>query len=424
MNRSGALNAISLFSGCGGCTLGLRGAGFDVRLAVDIDASACETYSTNLGQGAIWRTDLSTATPKELLDRAGLPSAGVDLIVGGPPCQGFSSAGARDWTDHRNTLLRHFVELVVAIKPTWFVMENVEGLLTANDGFFLIEAITRFLAAGYWVRAEKVYMEQMGLPQRRKRVVVVGNLEECAFTFPPKTFHLRQQPSLFASQPQLSVHEAIGDLPPPTHTGAIQYESAAWNDYQAQRRRTDTIPVRHHQVKLVTDIARERIALLAEGATMKTLPKHLQHPSFTRRALRRVMDGTPSEKRGGAPSGLKRLIGVEPSLTITSAAPTEFVHPTHDRLLTLRECARLQSFPDWYEFCGSWSSIATQIANAIPPLFMCHLATHIKGCAHWQATSHSGGRWLGIAATRSSGQSPALVGMLRELEERTHAYCQ
>lgn len=189
-------------------------------------------------------------------------------------------------------------------------------------------------------------------------------------------------------------------------------------------RRIDGKPVLHHKVKQVNAVTRERIRLLVEGATMKALPEHLQHPSFTKRAFRRVMDGTPTEKRGGAPSGLKRLVRSSPSLTITSAAPNEFIHPIEDQLLTLRECARIQSFPDWYEFYGTWSSIATQIGNAIPPLLMCELATHIKKLAHWHSTPSTTGRWLGIDATRSTGLSPTLTRMLSELEKRTNVYAR
>ncbi|MBC6422120.1 MAG: DNA cytosine methyltransferase [Hormoscilla sp. SP5CHS1] len=136
----------------------------------------------------------------------------------------------------------------------------------------------------------------------------------------------------------------------------VVYDESGYNPL----RRQDGKPVLHHQLKQVNSLTQQRINLLAPGATMKDLPKHLQHASFNRRATRRVMDGTLTEKRGGAPNGLKRLLAKEPSLTITSASPREFVHPIENRLLTLRECARLQSFPDWYEFQGSWSSIATQ----------------------------------------------------------------
>jgi DNA (cytosine-5)-methyltransferase 1 len=341
-----------LFSGCGGCSLGLQRAGFQVELAADIDGDACKTHAANLKHHGIWRVDLSKVSADDILLRSGVSPADVDLIVGGPPCQGFSSAGARDWTDSRNVLLRRFVDIVTAVKPTWFVMENVEGLLTANDGFYIVEAITRFLEAGYWVRANKIYMEQYGLPQRRKRVFVVGNLEEAKFEFPPPFCFEAPQLPMFGDNHILSVEEAIGDLPPPSDSPAA-YCVHPQCDYQAKMRQTYSEFVEHHIVKELNDTVRQRIQILAPGATMRDLPQNLQHPSFKRRAFRRVMDGTPTEKRGGAPSGLKRLIATAPSLTITSASPNEFVHPTQDRLLTLRECARLQSFPDWYEFHGS-----------------------------------------------------------------------
>lgn len=358
----------------------------------------------------------------DLLRRLGAGIGEVPLLTGGPPCQGFSSAGAKEWSDPRNSLLKTFVDLVVGVRPVWFVMENVEGLLTANDGFYLVEAVTRLLEAGYWVRAKKVYMEQHGLPQRRKRVVVVGNLEECRFDFPDETYGEVESGTLFNPIPQLSVLDAIGDMGPVVEVGATSFSSPPTNEYQRQMRRKSGEPVTLHVVKRVSATIAERIRCLGQGKTMKDLPQELQHASFARRAFRRVMDGTPTEKRGGAPSGLKRLTASEPSLTITSASPSEFVHPTQDRLLTLRECARLQSFPDWFEFAGSWSSIATQIGNAIPPAFMRLLGGHIASVASWKARGPSTGKWLGIEATKSNGVSPALAKTLGELREKTSAY--
>ncbi|HEU5229852.1 MAG TPA: DNA cytosine methyltransferase [Ktedonobacteraceae bacterium] len=416
------MGVLSLFSGCGGCSLGLRQAGLVVDLAVDIDEDACNTYSANLGQRTIWCTDLSRVRPDELLRRSDLRQEEVDLIVGGPPCQGFSSAGARDWADPRNILMRNFVEIVTTLKPTWFIMENVEGLLTANNGIFLIEAITRFLEAGYWVQTKKIYLERYGLPQRRKRVMIVGNLEQCAFSF-PEPIHSKYATLFgFEQQPLLRVLDAIGDLPPATETGEMFYKGEPQCAYQQLMRRVDTQPILHHQLKKLNSAVQQRIVLLKQGETMKHLPEELQHPSFMRRSYRRVMDGTPTEKRGGAPSGLKRLIAYEPCLTITSASSTEFVHPIEDRPLTLRECARIQSFPDWFEFQGSWTSIATQIGNAIPPIFMELLIKHIQSLATWRRAENSNGRWLGIDATKSNGKSPILIKVLTELEERTNAY--
>jgi DNA (cytosine-5)-methyltransferase 1 len=416
------MKAFSLFSGCGGCSLGLKQAGFDVVLAADINEDACRTYATNINSDSIWTADLSTITTNDLWERSGLEKSQVDLIVGGPPCQGFSSAGARNWDDPRNTLLKNFVEIVTSAKPTWFVMENVEGLLTANQGFFITEAITRLLEAGYWVRAKKIYMERYGVPQRRKRVLVVGNLEGHEFDFPVPTYRDGLQQMTFDEAPTLSILDAIADLPSVSEQATPHYSSPPQNEYQSGLRRADDEPILHHQAKRLNPMNQQRVRLLAQGETMRDLPEDLQHPSFNRRAYRRVMDGTPTDKRGGAPSGLKRLDANSPSLTITSAASSEFIHPLEDRLLTLRECARIQSFPDWFELHGSWSSVATQIGNAIPPLIMQVLAKHIAGVASWRPKRSSAGRWLGIDATKSTGMSPALVKMLTQLEERASAY--
>ncbi len=417
------INAFSLFSGCGGCSLGLKQAGFEVKLAADLDKDACATYALNFGSEGLWRLDLSQIQPEALLERARIESSQLDLIVGGPPCQGFSSAGAKNCTDPRNILLQQFVAIVISLKPTWFIMENVEGLLTSQEGFYLIEAITQFLASGYWVMAKKVYLEAYGLPQKRKRVFIVGNLEKCLFQFPPGLYYHHPQLSLFENHPQRSLLDAIGDLPKPDDSESIFYDKPPQCNYQAQLRQPVDKPLLHHQTKPVNSLNQARINRLAPGATMKDLPPQLQHPSYSRRASRRVRDGTPTEKRGGAPNGLKRLVGDAPSLTITSAAPTEFIHPIEDRLLTLRECARIQSFPDWYNFTGSWSAIATQIGNAMPPLFINLLANHIKSLASWEKrNSDQPGRWLGIDATKSSGKSPKLAKMLGELDEKTHVY--
>lgn len=403
-------------------------AGFDVVLAVDVSNDACATYHLNFEGSDVWCTDLAEVSAADLLLRAGLFEGVIDLIVGGPPCQGFSTAGSRDWTDPRNRLLKRFVEIVTAIKPTWFIMENVEGLLTAKQGYFFIETVMRLLQAGYWIKSEKVYMENYGLPQRRKRVFLVGNLEQLEFTFPPKKFSSPSgitsvfQLSLFPTPRGLSLMDAISDLPNVTTSGDVLYQAEPQNSYQEILRRKDNQPVTLHSVQKLNDDNMCRVKLLKQGQTMRDLPEALWHPSFARRAYRRVMDGTPTEKRGGAPYGLKRLIADEPSLTITSAAAREFIHPFEDRPLSIRECARIQSFPDWFDFIGSNTSIVTQIGNAIPPLFMKTLATHINEVAKWHRKVDSKGLWHGINATKADAKSPVLESMLRQLEEKTSSF--
>ena len=175
-----------------------------------------------------------------------------------------------------------------------------------------------------------------------------------------------------------------------------------------------------HYAVALSDVQLERVRGLRPGQTMKDLPEHLQHDSFVS-PFRRVMDGTPVEKRGGAPSGLKRLFDDEPSLTITSAATREFVHPTENRLLTLRECARLQTFPDSFEFIGGAASRIQQI-NAIPPMLARavgeHIALEYGFTARYSGNGHPS---LRFSLTRSEGMSPALAlteALLKELIER------
>jgi DNA (cytosine-5)-methyltransferase 1 len=155
---------------------------------------------------------------------------------------------------------------------------------------------------------------------------------------------------------------------------------------------------------------------------MKDLPQDLQHASFRRRANRRVSDGIPTEKRGGAPAGYKRLHGELNALTITSAAPHEFIHPIYNRTLTLRECARLQSFPDDFNFNGKANSIAKQIGNAIPPLVAKIIAESIlkedgmAGADIGKNGSNALGL-IGFCLTNSEGMSPALMRTATALQE-------
>lgn len=160
---------------------------------------------------------------------------------------------------------------------------------------------------------------------------------------------------------------------------------------------------------------------------MKDLPEDLWHESFKRRAFRRVQDGTPTEKRGGAPSGIKRLNGDLQSLTITGAATREFIHPHENRPLTIRECARIQTFPDCYAFVGNAASVIQQIGNAVPPLAASVFASHLKridgqfgsGLATPQQTMEP--RLLGYFLTEATGMSEALQkteGLLRNIQHQ------
>ena len=400
--------AVSLFAGSGGCSLGFGQAGYDIRFATDIDADAVKSYRRNFPRTPCAAADIRQLTADAVLQRIGLNPGELDVLLGGPPCQGFSSAGVKADDDPRNSLLSHYVRLLEGIRPKWFVMENVEGLLTNGGGSPVRDTVAAFLKAGYSINLEKVYAQGYGIPQRRKRVFIIGNRLGHDFLFPePVT---RFSGSIFRKG-EITFATAVGDLPPAsTEAGEpLAFSEPPQNELQAYLRGEARTVTDHYSVAL-SDFQVERVRGLQPGQTMKDLPEHLQHDSFRRRAFRRVMDGMPVEKRGGAPSGLKRLFADEPSLTITSAATREFVHPTEDRLLTLRECARLQTFPDRFEFCGNAASRIRQIGNAIPPMLARTVAEHIARNYGFGAPYNSIGRPpLRFCLTRSEGISPALA---------------
>ena len=404
-NSPSAPTAISLFAGAGGCSLGFSQAGYAVRFATDLDADAVATYRRNFPATACEVADVRDLDAESLMARAGVRAGELDILLGGPPCQGFSSAGVKAGDDARNSLVRHYVRLLEGVRPKWFVMENVEGLLTNGGGHHVQEAVAAFLQAGFAVNVEKIYAQGYGVPQRRKRVLIVGNRLGHDFVFPePSTTF---SGSIFRKG-EVTFALALGDLPRAAEAACdLAYAGAPQNELQAYLR-GESRAVTEHFTPALSGEQRERVCVLRPGQTMKDLPERLQHESFRRRAFRRVMDGTPVERRGGAPHGLKRLFADEPCLTITSAATREFVHPSEDRLLTLRECARLQTFPDSFSFAGSAASRVQQIGNAIPPLLARAVAEHIAR-EYGFAARYGGHSSLRFCLTRSGGMSPALA---------------
>lgn len=215
-----------------------------------------------------------------------------------------------------------------------------------------MDLIDPLVRAGYCINIHKINAAHYGIPQHRKRVVALGGLGWNT-GFPPVT------------------HRAIG-IPGAEHVGVglpcCPTVEESLDSLPAAKPRTRTLldPL-DHSYRLMRDDDLIRINTLKPGQTMKDLPEELWHKTYRRRAYRRVMDGTPTEHRGGAPAGLRRLIGNQPSKTITSGATSEFIHPIEDRMLTLRECARLQTFTDDFRFEGTLSEKALLIGNAVPP---------------------------------------------------------
>lgn len=397
--------AISLFAGAGGCSLGFQQAGFEIVYAADFDKAAIETYKKNFPGTLAECKDINDIDFSSLLDNLKLNQGEIDILIGGPPCQGFSTAGPRFWDDPRNHLLKQYIRALEIIKPKWFFMENVEGLLTAHNGAYVSETVKAFVKSGYSIRLEKVYSQEYAVPQRRKRVIIIGNRLGINFSFPEPSTHTHGK--IFRKSP-ITIEHALEGLPKPiVENRELKYE-ADFSSTWAAVLKNKSGDVTDHFIQKIDGTQLERISKLEQGQTMKDLPDHLQHPSFKRRAARRVKDGTPSEKRGGAPSGLKRLKLDEPSLTITGAAVREFVHPTENRCLTIRECARIQTFPDSFIFLGSNGDKIQQIGNAIPPLLAKIFAEHINKIGFKSDNTQTEGELLGFVLTKSEGLSPAL----------------
>jgi DNA (cytosine-5)-methyltransferase 1 len=269
-----------LFCGAGGLSLGFRAAGFNVVWAADNNDAAVRTYRANLGDHVVCQSITVDTDPPE-----------VAVIVGGPPCQGFSSAGMRRPGDTRNTLVTCFAQIVARKRPLAFVFENVEGFLTAEGGKRVLDLLIPLVAAGYWIHVRKVNAANYGVPQHRKRVIAVGGLGwEPSLPEPTHSAHGVPGARLAATYlpPTPTLQHALADLPPPST-------------------QKPGMPTGHFYRPLV-GVDLERAKALKPGQTMRDLPAELWHDSYRRRAYRRVMDGTPPERRGGAPAGIRRLV--------------------------------------------------------------------------------------------------------------------
>jgi DNA (cytosine-5)-methyltransferase 1 len=388
-----SLTVLDLFCGAGGLSIGFRAAGFDLVWASDSSEAAVRTYRANLGEHVerlVIRQDMD------------LPEAAV--IVGGPPCQGFSSAGMRRTGDNRNTLVSCFAHLVTRKQPLAFVFENVEGFLTAEGGKHVLDLLKPLIAVGYQIHLRKVNAANYGVPQHRKRVIAVGGLG-WAPSFPESTHSAHGAPGAHLAgvclPPTPTLREALAGLPPPSE-------------------KEPGSPSGHFYRPLI-GIDRERAQALQPGQTMRDLPKELWHNSYRRRAYRRVLDGTPTERRGGAPAGLRRLVPDEPSKAITGGALSEFLHPSEDRNLTLRECARIQTFSDDFIFRGTCSEQAQLIGNAVPPLLAAAIARNLAADLFASKRKSDRGKLLSFIPTLSNGMSPILERVAKLVQSTFHS---
>ena len=337
-------NAIDLFCGAGGLSHGFQQAGFNILVGVDNEQAALDTFEFNHKGAVGLNADLSKQETFDLI----LKTAGgrnIDVIIAGPPCQGFSLTGPRHFDDPRNQLYLAVIEMVKQFKPKGFIIENVPGMANMYDGQVRDEVLRRFTDMGYNIDCRILKACDYGVPQMRRRLVFMGIRSDIGEPhFPDPVF------GPGTGQPYRTCREAISDLP--TRLNELgqdedTYSGPALTDYQKIMRGKCTVLYNH----VATDhkqFVKETIALVPEGGNYKDLPAGVGesrkfHMAWT------------------------RLDGNAPARTVDTGHRNLF-HYELNRIPTVRESARIQSFPDDFVFKGTRTKQDRQVGNAVPPL--------------------------------------------------------
>ena len=335
---------VDLFAGAGGLSLGAVHAGIEVRLAVESDRNAAATYGHNHGQTTVIVNDVRNVAELPAADRGR-----ARVLFGGPPCQGFSTSNQRTRTlgNPDNWLFEEFMRLTRDWRPEWVILENVRGLTCTEGGFFLEAILESFQRAGYTTSWWVLNAADYGVPQLRHRLFVVGSLHGLRPNRPVPT----PRPSEY-----VTVQDAIDDLPElpnGANVGNLRYRKQARSNYTL-RMRGDLEQCGNHLVTRNADIVLRRYKYVPQGGNWQDIPARLMRSYANRNRCH---------------TGIyHRLKADAPSLVIGNYRKNMLIHPTQDRGLSVREAARLQSFPDWYEFVGSIGFQQQQVGNAVPPL--------------------------------------------------------
>lgn len=334
-------NVIDLFCGCGGLSKGFEMAGYNILLGVDFNEAALKTFTYNHKGSHSLLGDLSDAHTFEEIDEI-VGKNNIDVIIGGPPCQGFSLTGRRQFDDERNKLYLAMIETVRHYKPKAFVIENVPGMATLYKGEVRDEIIKRFSEMGYSVNNSILCSADYGVPQIRKRLVFVGILgDESRYEFPKP---------ILSPENYITCEQAIGDLPSLVDSlgdDVSEYESAPITDYQKQMRGNCNVLYNHKAIDH-KQFVKDTIAQVPDGGNWKDLPQGVGesrkfHMAWT------------------------RYCSYKPSRTIDTGHRNNF-HYKWNRCPTVRESARLQSFPDDFVFLGNKGQQDKQVGNAVPCL--------------------------------------------------------
>lgn len=334
---------IDVFSGAGGMSLGALSAGIDVRVAIEANRHAATTYQENHPTVEVLATDIANVKD---LDRISA-LRGPKILFGGPPCQGFSTSNqrTRNSLNSKNWLFGEYLRLVRLVNPEWVVFENVRGLIETEGGFFHRSVLNGLQDAGYTTSEWLLNAADFGVPQRRWRLFIIGSRQGKTLVAPEATTSVA-----------VTVKEAINDLPVLLNgasTDIRPYRTLPRSVY-AQSLRGDLSECSNHLVTRNASTILERYAHIRKGGNWKQIPPELMETY-----------SDPTRCHTGI---YKRLRLDEPSIVIGNFRKNMLIHPTQQRGLSVREAARLQSFPDRFVFTGSIGFQQQQVGNAVPPL--------------------------------------------------------
>lgn len=345
------LRVIDLFAGIGGLSLGFRMEGFDIVLANEIDKEIADSYVKNHPETKMINEDITKLNIEDVFKEY---INTVDVVIGGPPCQGFSQKGQRkSIKDERNFLFKYFYNVVKLLKPKYFVMENVPNLLTTENGYFRKEIEDLFNEIGYTLNSNVLNASDFGIPQNRKRAFILGKLGYKGVEL-PKPLNTKT-----------TIWDAISDLAYlESGEGEFkqEYRLEPQSEYQ-QLLRKKSKNLYNHIATNHSEIALERLRMIPPNKGREMLPKeHL---------TKSIYSGTWT-----------RMVKEEVAVTITTRFDTpssgKFTHPFLNRAISVREAARIQSFPDDFVFYGTKGAQMKQVGNAVPPLLSKQIAIVIK----------------------------------------------
>lgn len=354
--KNNKYTVVDLFCGAGGLSKGFMDAGFDVVLGIDIDETSLNTFEKNHGNAVAMKLDLfnhdNINLIKKYLDDQNID---LDVLIGGPPCQGFSLAGKRDEFDKRNVLYSAMVKMANLIRPKVVLLENVPSILSLYDGIARKRIFDDFEELGYKMNVKILYAPEYGIPQIRRRAIFVGILNnEKEFEYPKP--YLKENEYITCLDALSDLPSLDGDTDYSLDT-VREYISSPQSDYQKLMRGNSILVYNHYPIKHARKTI-DNISKIPDGGNYKDLPKE-------------------EASKFKYHESLHRYCSTKPSLTIDTGHRTHF-HYKYNRIPTVRECARLQSFPDDFIFTGSKQQQYKQVGNAVPPLLGKAVALSIK----------------------------------------------